>query len=354
MDKVILVSNKLYKYRAQVYSDFIKLFSEKGYDFKVVIAVDSNEERFGLPSKNIHFVGSSFKRLKSYLYKEKPCVIINFLHPTDKSIWYVYFYAFFNKVPNIYWNHGVNLQDPNNKIKLFVYRILHKLSDAIILYSKNELRFIVKSHHKKTFVANNTINFKNIPKINSSIKQLKLKHRIKFKKNVLFVGRIQKRKRLDVIIKIFKREDFKNFGLLIVGPGFTKKYRDLVGNSNNIFYLGAIYDNLRINEIFKLSDLFCIPGTNGLGVNQAMFWGLPCLALGVKHSPEIIYVEQNKTGFILKDEDQLADCMKLILNDEELLKEFGNNALKKIKKEASIELMFKGFLDAVEYCSISK
>lgn len=349
MEKIILITNKLYKYRAYVYEEFISLFEDKNIFFKVVVAVDCEFDSFGLPNDRITYTGSNLKELKKCLDKEKPKAIINFLHPTNLSIWFVYWYSGRKKIPNIYWNHGVNLQDPKNKVKLLIYKFLHNFSDAIILYSKNELRFIKKKHHQKTFIANNTINFKKIPEITGSKKKLKEKHNVQFEKYVLFVGRIQERKRLDVLIRIFQKKEFENFGLLIVGPGFNHEYEKLIGESKNIIYLGSIYDDIHINEIFKLSDLFCIPGTNGLGVNQAMYWGLPCLALDVRHSPEIIYVEQNKTGFIVKDEDELATYLKLMLTDDQLLKKFSENAKKNIIEKASVEGMFQGFLKAIEY-----
>ena len=354
MKKVILVSNKLYKYRAQVYSEFINLFKEQDIDFKVVVSTACKEENFGMPEDKITFVGSSFHKLNKYLNYEKPDVIINFLHPTNRSIWFLYFYTWVHKIPNIYWNHGINLQDPHNKLKLVIYSFFHKVSSAILLYTKNELKYIKKKYHSKTFYANNTINFKMIPDVSESVSSIKSQYNLNFEKYVLFVGRVQQRKKLDILIEIFKSEEFQEYGLIIVGPGFSEENSTQIRTSNNITYLGAIYDDLEVNKIFKASDVFCIPGTNGLGINQAMFWGLPCLALNVRHSPEIIYLENEKNGFICNTNEDLKDKLLLILQNKKLYSEFSQRAKEIIKEKADISIMFRAFLEAVNFVMESK
>ena len=349
MKKVILVANSLFKYRAHIYADFIELFKNEGIDFKVVISTKWKQENFGMPESNITFVGSSFYNLNKYLNDENPDVIINFLHPTNKSIWFLYLYTSLKKIPNIYWNHGVNLQDPNNKIKLIIYRFLHRVSSAILLYTENELKYIDKKHHSKTFYANNTINFKKIPDIKQSITSIKSEYNLNFEKYVLFVGRVLKRKKLDVLIEIFKSEQFKEYGLIIVGPGFAEENSIQISRSNNISYLGAIYDDLEVNKIFKASDVFCIPGANGLGINQAMFWGLPCLALNVLHSPEIIYLENEKNGFICNTNEDLKDKLFLMLQNNKLYNEFSQYAKEIIVEKADISVMFNGFKEAINF-----
>ena len=83
------------------------------------------------------------------------------------------------------------------------------MSSAIILYTKNELKYIKAKHHKKIFIANNTINYHVIPEIKESIEELKLKYNVSERKVVLFVGRVQKRKKLEVLINILKTKNSK-------------------------------------------------------------------------------------------------------------------------------------------------
>jgi len=61
-------------------------------------------------------------------------------------------------------------------------------------------------------------------------------------------------------------------------------------NPSNTTYLGEIHDpqNVKISKIFSMSDIFCIPGHVGLGLNQAMYWGLPTVTEKGKQPPEFI------------------------------------------------------------------
>ncbi len=350
MKKILLVTNSLYEYRYSIYSDFINLFYEKGYEFKIVL-IEDNKSKTVQTKDNINFIKihSGYKSLKNCLDKENPEVVISFIIPSNKMLWYLFFYTINNKIFNITWTHGVNLQDPKNKIKGVMYKIIHVFSSAIILYSVNEKKYIAKEYLKKTFIANNTINFKNIPDIKESKELIKKNHQIDYKKTVLFVGRMQARKKIEVLIDIFKESRYNEFGLVIVGPGFDNHYSKLIEGQKNIQYLGAIYEDYKINSVFKSADLFCIPGTNGLGINQAMYWGLPCLALNVKHSPEIVYLVNGETGYILGTKNELSDKIYELLENDDLRNKMSLKAKNKIRKEASIEAMFEGFLNACNY-----
>ncbi|WP_165395277.1 glycosyltransferase family 4 protein [Flagellimonas allohymeniacidonis] len=217
------------------------------------------------------------------------------------------------------------------------------------MYSKNELKYVSKRNRQKTFVANNTINFFDFPKITDSKEELRKKHSFKFTKIVLFVGRIQKRKRLDVIINIFRDIKDMDTGLIIVGSNMPKAIEETIERMTNVIYLGPIYDKLKINEIFKCSDVFCIPGTNGLGINQAMYWGLPVLTMNVHHSPEIVYLKNGKNGYIAEDEIKLKEKIVEILNNPEELALLSSQATKTILEEASPLKMFQGFMRALQF-----
>jgi glycosyltransferase involved in cell wall biosynthesis len=242
--------------------------------------------------------------------------------------------------------------NPENRIKGLLYKTVHTLSDTILLYSRNETKYISKKHHNKVFVANNTINFKTIPTIIESKEELKIKYKIPFKKVLLFVGRIQKRKRLDILVDYFSTLDHSDYGLVIVGKNIPEELFEKIKYSKNIIYFGEVYKD--IDDFFKLSDIFCIPGTNGLGINHAMFWGLPVLTLNVKHNPEIFYLKNGINGYILDTPIDLFDKIKELFENEKEQKRLSINAYKIIREEASIEVMAKGFIDSLNYLKRKK
>lgn len=349
MKKILLVTNSLFEYRYPIYNEFIQLFQEHGYVFKIVIINDRKRKVIKINHPNYLILDSGYKMLKKTLDAEKPKAVISFIAPTNKILWELFLYSKLKKIPNITWTHGINLQDPENNTKRLVYNLIHKISSAIILYSKNETKYIKHKFHQKTFIANNTISFNSIPNIVDSKEEIKKRLGIRYNKIVLFVGRMQSRKRIEELITIFKESRFQKHGLLIVGPGFNEYYENLILNQDNIKYLGAIFDPIKVNEIFKVADLFCIPGTNGLGINQAMYWGLPCLALNVHHSPEIAYLQNNETGYIADTPDELSNKLFYLLENDTERNRISTNAKNKIINEASINRMFEGFLNAVNF-----
>ena len=120
----------------------------------------------------------------------------------------------------------------------------------------------------------------------------------------------------------------------------------------NVLHLGEVHDpeGVKISKIFKLSDLFVIPGDVGLGMNQAFYWGLPVVTEAGLQPPEIHYLTQGRTGFVVPENDiaALKEKMLLLLRDDDLRARFSAAARQDILRDASIERMFSGFRDCVQ------
>lgn len=352
MKNIVLVTNKIFHYRIPVYNYFFDEFQKHGFNFIVL----SNEIQKNNPNKinfKCHIIPFKYSLYAQKLKELSPCCVILFLHLKDVIFLKLVFWLKTKKIPIINWTHGVNLKDSNNKIKNSIFRLLHNLSDAIVLYSPNEKKYIKEKNYKKCFIANNTINFNIIEDIIESKKEIKEALNIKYEKVVLFVGRILPQKRLDDLIEIFSTNANDDLGLVIVGPGLSEKQKEVIEQAKSITYLGEIYNSNEINRIHKMSDIFCIPGANGLGLNLAMFWGLPCLTYkNSPHSPEIWYLKDSYNGYLLKEsttKSLRASIMKLLSN-KDILQKMSENAKKHILSEGSINKMFSGFHSAVDYC----
>ena len=93
MLKVVLVTNSMYKYREYVYQYFIDEFYKNNIEFKIIIAAKWNKKNEILSKDIVEYVGVNLFKLNEYLDKEKPNVVINFLHPSNISIWFLYLYT---------------------------------------------------------------------------------------------------------------------------------------------------------------------------------------------------------------------------------------------------------------------
>jgi glycosyltransferase involved in cell wall biosynthesis len=119
--------------------------------------------------------------------------------------------------------------------------------------------------------------------------------------------------------------------------------------------LGEIHDpkNIKISKIFKMADVFSIPGHVGLGLNQAFYWGLPVVTEDGLQPPEINYLVNGRNGFMVPHNDinQLREKILFLLEDDDIRQEFSKNARSDILKWGSIEGMFMGFRNCVDSLS---
>jgi glycosyltransferase involved in cell wall biosynthesis len=353
MKKILLISNRLMHYRVGVYNYFHDRFKEQGYSF----IVRANEMQRG----NAQSLKFDFRELpfNFFLYKDevikiRPDIVILFLHLKDPVTFPLLYWLRIAKIPVIYWTKGMNLDDPNNHIRRILFHHAHNLANGIILYSEHELPFIQQKNRKKITVANNTLNYLDFPDIDETKEMIKQELNIRFKKIALFTGRMDVgggRKKVDHAIRLFRQLDNPDYGLVIVGSGFNHDHQKIMNHKNTV-YLGEIHDisNILISKIFKMSDLFLMPGHVGLGLNQAFYWKLPVLTEEGGQPPEIHYLVNGRNGYIVGENDigALKEKVIYLFDHDQERERLGRNAKEDLLKKASIENMFDGFLSNIE------
>jgi len=345
---VLLISNEVFHYRVSLYNYLNEQL--RSIDYELVVLTDKvqtlNPHRVQFKLLEEPF---DFLKYRNVIDEIQPDVVILFLHLRDFIVWPLMVWMKHRKIKIIYWGHGLNLSKPDSKLRRLLFGIFHRLADAIILYSRNEIQFIADKYRDKIHIANNTLNFRDFPAVHKSIEQIKAEYNIRFQRVVLFVGRVTKEKRLDDLLDgaCFLQDDIC---VVIVGGGLSAGQEKRFKEASNVYYLGEIYDINRISEIFKMADVFSIPGKMGLGVNQAMFWGLPVVTEDVKHSPEISYVVNEVNGFIVQKHNsrQLAEKINYLLANSEVYREFSKSARSSITQNANIDVMCRGFIEAIQ------
>ena len=349
MKKVLLVSNKVFHYRVSNYNYFARRFREHGWEL-VVRASELQKQNPFLVEFDFREMPMRFTAYKREIERLRPNVVITFLLLKNLMIWPLMHWLKLKGIPAVYWNKGINLEVRNPRFRNQLFYYIHTLSDGIILYSENEVKDIQPKNRHKVFIANNTVNFESFPHIPESKEELKRKLGIPFYKVVLFVGRMRRVKKVEHLIEVFNTIDEPGCGCVLVGDAMGYDLQRLI-RRENILYLGEIHDpqNVQISKVFKASDVFCIPGDVGLGLNQAFYWGLPVVTEAGLQPPEIHYLTAGRNGFIVpeNDQDALKEKLLLLLRDDTLRAEFSRAAREDILREASIETMFQGFLQCV-------
>ena len=349
MKKILLISNKVLHYRIKIYNYIHFKLREEGYEFILLtnmIQTNSDEK----PEFTALTEPFNYFKYKNRINEIDPDIVILFLHLKNLMMLPLIINLKFRKIPVIYWNHGINQKDPNNLFKNLIYYKIHNMVDGILLYSPNEKKYIKRRNHNKVYVANNTIVFDdNLYPIKQNNDEIKKELDVKADFNILFVGRETKYKKLNAIIDIVKSYNNKNIGLLIVGPLLNRdKTLKAIKKYPQIKYLGEIYNKNLLARIYWISDIFCIPGANGLGLNEAMFWGLPCLTLKKElHGPEIWYLKHGENGYLVNNIQDLSEVILKLYNDKDLLNRLRKNSRKIILSKGHIKNMYQGFHEVI-------
>jgi phosphatidylinositol alpha-mannosyltransferase len=152
------------------------------------------------------------------------------------------------------------------------------------------------------------------------------------KLNILFVGRLEKRKGADYLLKAYRqvKRDVPNSRLIIVGPGtrLRDKYEKQVAKHElkDVVFVGYTgYDDLP--RYYKTADVFCAPATGwesfGIVLLEAMAVGKPVVASNIDGYASIL--TQGAEGLLVppKDAGSLAQALTSLLSDETRRKEMG-------------------------------
>jgi glycosyltransferase involved in cell wall biosynthesis len=251
----------------------------------------------------------------------------------------------------IWWGQGRDLAQPTAVLKNAAYATEHALCDAIILYAEHLKKYIAPRMHCKTFPANNTLALTYPGPPPGNRERVLRAFNIRTPKNIICMGRFQKRKRIDQLVAALKLVNRADIGLILVGPDTEGVLENVEGP--NIYKLGPIYGDERF-DLLSAADVYCLPGAVGLSIVDAFHCGLPFVTEDGDESAEIAYLKHGENGFIVPrgDVDELAKSLLLLLDNEDLRLRFSDAARREALVNASIERMCEGFVLALRYATL--
>ena len=161
----------------------------------------------------------------------------------------------------------------------------------------------------------------------------------KNKINLLFVGRLDKQKGLDIFLDVYNKYEFKNMHLYVIGTSVLDN--TIPKNTDKITYLGWV-DSKEIDVYYQKCDVVIMPSRwegFGLVAIEAMRNSKPIIVSNRGALPEII--EDNITGYIF-DMDNLVSLKNILMKlDKVILYELGKNARKCYLEKFVDEIMIK-------------
>jgi glycosyltransferase involved in cell wall biosynthesis len=166
---------------------------------------------------------------------------------------------------------------------------------------------------------------------------------------ILFVGGLIIRKSIDLLMKACARLPDEPRPLLrIVGDGpLRNELHNLSATLNlQVEFLGDLR-GARLSQEFDKADLFVLPGTGGLAIQEAMAHALPVIVS--KADGTEIDLARNENGWIIPpgDHEILSDTIKQALSNPARLREMGSASYDIVSREINIENMSKTFIQAM-------
>lgn len=193
---------------------------------------------------------------------------------------------------------------------------------------------------EKIFVAHNSVSSKPNEKMDD--RPLTIDHA-----TILFVGRLQARKRIDSLIRACAEMQAKP-NLMIVGDGPEKE--NLQTLAKEIYpsteFVGAKH-GLELKPYFEKADLFVMPGTGGLAVQESMSYGLPVIVAKGDGTQDDLVREKNGWQIEPENYEVLVSTLKEALSDVKRLREMGKESFRIVSEEINIQKMVEVFVKAL-------
>lgn len=212
-----------------------------------------------------------------------------------------------------------------------------KKFDRVIIFSEFQKDHLQKLglEKEKVVVIKNSIDVQKY-----SPGQSNLKKQLKTDTIILYLGRLDREKNVEKLIRVFRELQlpFKT-KLLIVGDGTQKeKLRKIASKDKNIIFLPQVVDIKRKIEILRGSDIFVLPSSlegQSLALIEAASCGLACLATDVGGDREIL----NNGGIIINPkniEEELYENLRELLRNSRKAKSLGVSSRKGILKNHNL------------------
>jgi glycosyltransferase involved in cell wall biosynthesis len=327
-----------------------KIFNSNGNPIKInetnVIAAHCSSHKFALYSKNLKKIGKEIINNYDLVYA---------IHWYNYPVMEMSKIAFENNVPFVMAAYG-SLQDTaRNMNKKWIKKIVDSIytnnliKNAASFHSVGELE---SQEYEKLGIEKERIfridhgivldDFK-INERHDVLKKLEINENTD--KYLIFVGRLDKKKGVDILLKSFAKtvKKYENLFLVIVGSG-KKEYEDELKTlmktlelNNKVKFTGFVPESEKL-ELLEKASIFLTPShsdVHTIAAQEALVMGVPVIISKESDWPEIDEYNAGKTVDVTVN--AFHEAMELLLSDKTDLKQLSNNAKKLIEEKFLME-----------------
>lgn len=241
--------------------------------------------------------------------------------PYCVSNWFILFFAKILGKEVYLWSHG--WYGDESKLKKIIKKAFFNLSTKTLLYGNYSIDLMIKEGipaHKLLSIYN-SLDYDNqlAMRENSLDSQVYYEHFRNSDPVLIYIGRIQKIKRLDILIEAVKLLNEGNVpcNLVIIGKETDEfSLHDQVKQLNieeRVWFYGECYSEENLSELIWNASISITPGNIGLTVMHSFVYGTPVITHNnfASHGPEFEAVEPGVTGDFFKEGD-LMDLKRVV------------------------------------------
>jgi glycosyltransferase involved in cell wall biosynthesis len=359
--KVLFYSDRLTHYLVPTFRELERRLEREGGKFILVSGNNRRTDagRFGLSdivvSHHIYVPYHEWK-YKNYTLRWQPTLANVFRktnadllivagHVGDLTYWRLGLLPERANFKYLTWQCGYEY-NPSPIKDILTKRFLQRY-DYHLAYHNNAKKYLMSYGimESRITVVHNTINEEAIDLIPPSQARQMVINELKLPFDqpiVLYVGAILAEKRLDLLIDAVRRLR-RPVSLIMVGDGQALAgLKAASADLDHVRYPGRVVAN--VGRFFDAADVFVLPGTGGLAINEAMAHRLPIIASYADGStPDL--VSDGINGYILKDgtAEEIATYLEILLAHPEVRLRMGETSRERIATKYS----FAAFIDRI-------
>lgn len=353
--RVLLQQNSVAHYRAALYRELAKqpdvsfdFLADPRSDTPFLLAADGDSAPIVSARLHVLFGGRVFWQpgaLRQVLGSSYD-VVIALGSAYSLTTWALLLLAPFRGYRILLWTHG--LLRPEKGPKWWLRGLQYRLATGLLLYGQRgrDLLLAQGFSARRLFVIFNSLDFEEQRRHFEAARRIDIDELraslglCEAERVVIFVGRLQPVKRLDLIITALARlrDRGRSVHALLVGEGQERDnllaLARRLGVVSRVHLVGPCHDEQQLARYFRAADLCLIPSGAGLGVIHALGYRTPVATHNdpCQQFPEIeaLVADENGAFFRPDDEVDLTRCLEAALYPRTLkqrMEELGTVAL---------------------------
>jgi glycosyltransferase involved in cell wall biosynthesis len=301
-------------------------------------------ENFYLPIANSHLLWQ--KNIVAWIKQWDPDCLVVELNPRNSTTAKGVRWMHKHKRKVMGWGLGTPISGIFSGVKKAYWKKFISQFDALITYSTmgKEQFAALGFDQDRIFVAPNAVAPR--PKTSPVNRPMNYKDG---QPAVLFVGRMIERKRVDLLLQACAAlPDEIKPRLWIAGDGPAKMGWETLAQSvyPQAKFLGGLRGEA-LEPYWREADLFVLPGTGGLAVQEAMSHSLPVVVGEADGTQADLVRAENSWQLSANSLEVLTAVLKNALSDMKRLRRMGEESYRIVAEEINLESMADAFAKAI-------